>query len=364
MHNSNQIKVLFVPDWRVPNPYQKILMSALKQNGVDVVIDQYQLKWPVLFRTLSRHATSDIIHLHWLTPYVEWFTCSKSHFKSFVKLLLLFIDIFLVRLSGKKIVWTIHNRFMHEWNNLLIEKWVRKTLARYSDKVIVHCDSAFEEIKNEYGIKNPVSYSVIPHGHYIDAYQNTIDKTTARKMLGLMPDGVVFLSFGMIRSYKGIDRLLSTVKSSNKLKNVTFLIVGEPRPPEFEKEILEMASGMPNIKFFLEYIPDEKIQVYMNAADAAVFTFKDILTSGSVILAMSYGKAIIVPNRGCFKDLLDARGAIFFGDSNTLTAALEKAMVADLETMGAHNKERIAREDWNKIGFELKMLYAQILGRS
>jgi len=52
------------------------------------------------------------------------------------------------------------------------------------------------------------------------------------------------------------------------------------------------------IKVFLDFIPDNDIQIYMNAADIIVLPYLDILNSGVAILAMSFGKPVIAPRTG------------------------------------------------------------------
>src|SRR5439155_24303371 len=50
-----------------------------------------------------------------------------------------------------------------------------------------------------------------------------------------------------------------------------------------------------------------EMQVYFNAADAAVFPFLDTLTSGSAIAALGFGCPIVVPAVGCLPELLGSR---------------------------------------------------------
>ena len=49
----------------------------------------------------------------------------------------------------------------------------------------------------------------------------------------------------------------------------------------------------------LRYIPDAELQVWLRAADVVVLPFRDILTSGSAILALSFGRAVVAPALGC-----------------------------------------------------------------
>jgi len=54
----------------------------------------------------------------------------------------------------------------------------------------------------------------------------------------------------------------------------------------------------------------------MNACDVVVFPYQEILTSGAVILAMSFGRACVAPRLGCIQDVLDDKGAFIYEPSN------------------------------------------------
>jgi len=95
----------------------------------------------------------------------------------------------------------------------------------------------------------------------------------------------------------------------------------------------------------------------MNASDVCVFPFRKILTSGSVILAMSFGKAVIVPEQGCLKDLVDERGAIFLNDARSLVDCLNQAGKNDLSRMGNHNLQTIQKYDWKFVASKSVNLY-------
>jgi glycosyltransferase involved in cell wall biosynthesis len=101
----------------------------------------------------------------------------------------------------------------------------------------------------------------------------------------------------------------------------------------------------------MQYVPENEIQVYMNAADVAVFPFTDILTSGSVLLAMSFGKAIVVPRLGCITETLDIQGGFLYNpdDLDGLSMALQKIVLSDLNAMGQHNQITAEYFDWGKI---------------
>ncbi len=62
----------------------------------------------------------------------------------------------------------------------------------------------------------------------------------------------------------------------------------------------------------LETIPDDQMQVYLRAADAVVLPYRDVLSSGSAILAMTFGQPVIAPAIGCLPESLGSEGTILY----------------------------------------------------
>ncbi|HOB32769.1 MAG TPA: glycosyltransferase family 1 protein, partial [Verrucomicrobiota bacterium] len=92
-----------------------------------------------------------------------------------------------------------------------------------------------------------------------------------------------------------------------------------------------------------------------------VLPYKDVLTSGAVLLAMSFGRACIAPRLGTITDYLDDRGAFLYdandpaGLSKALQEALEKS--EQTETMGKHNLQKAEECSWNRIAQATVRLY-------
>ena len=92
-----------------------------------------------------------------------------------------------------------------------------------------------------------------------------------------------------------------------------------------------------------------------------VFPYKDILTSGAVLLAMSFGKACIAPRLGCIQDTLDDEGSFLYeaGDPKGLIDSLKQAVEvkADLTKKGEHNLKLAKQFHWKHIGELTAVVY-------
>lgn len=347
------MNVLSVPDYSQGNPYQSALASALASHNVNVHIDvdfTSRMRLFSFLRAASRLRKRDIVHIHWST----FFLLSAKPWGSIVKSCLFILGLVLLKLGGVKVVWTVHNVVNHERRHWQIELFFKKLLTSLCNRMIVHCESAKHAVIRTYGLRNS-KVAVVPHGHYIGFYKNKIGRNDARNLLKIGTKDLVFLNFGAIRPYKGIPELIEAFKKQTS-PGATLLIAGMPLPVDFGRQIEEECKEDSRIRAVLEFIANDQVQVYMSASDVVVMPFREILTSGGVLLAMSFAKAIIAPRLGCIPEILNEQGAILYdrNDQDGLHSALEKACGADLQSMGRYNFQRARQFDWNQIG---KMTY-------
>lgn len=348
---------MFLPDYTGSNPYQKNLAAALDE---EVIIGGRGEVLPLL-RTIRSREDVSVIHLHWLHPYIF----GASGLKTAAQLSLTILQLIVLGLRGVPVVWTVHNVVSHESPCPRVERWFKHVFVRFGfcSGIFVHCRAVAERLVDEYNLPGDVGQrvSVIPHGHYVDNYADEITKAEARTELGLGPDETVFLYFGQIRPHKAVPRLIETFKSVEDAE-YRLLIVGRPMDESLERTVREKGADDARIRPVLEFVPDEEIQRYMNAADAVVLPYNDITTSGSAILAMSFGKAIIIPRDGCVPELLDEDGALMYppGDEEGLRDALVEARTRDLASMGEHNGNAVRRYDWDDIAETTSRVYSRV----
>ena len=99
--------------------------------------------------------------------------------------------------------------------------------------------------------------------------------------------------------------------------------------------------------------------VLSSATLAAALKAAESAPEGSVLLAMSFGRAVIAPRRGCVTDVLDEQGGILYDadDPQGLEGALRVAMTADTEAMGRHNATDLSRFDWSRVAEATRDVY-------
>jgi len=351
------MKVIFIPDYREGNPYQKALANSLSKEDVDVKFSSAFNLFSVL--RFVKNYKPDILHIHWSHP----FLLASSRRWTILKSASFIGELLILKLFGIKIVWTIHNIVNHEAKFTSLELFFNRLVARLCNKIIVHSTSAKNEVINRYGVRESL-ITITPHGNYISWYKNVITKSQAREQLQLITKDIAFLHFGQIRPYKGVHELIDAFKKLN-YSQAKLLIAGEPFNNEVAQNILRRCEGNEDIKTFWGFIPDDEIQIYMNAADVVVLPYKDILTSGAVILAMSFGKPIIAPAIGCIPDVLDSEGNFLYNppENDGLLKAMGQVFNADLKKMGEHNFELAKQLQWDDIAKRTYGVYRECLKR-
>jgi glycosyltransferase involved in cell wall biosynthesis len=310
-------------------------------------------------KSIRNYGKPDILHIHWLDP----FFLAKSRIKTFLRSIIFIGELLIVKIIGVKIVWTVHNITSHDINFRSIELFFTKVLTRLFNRIIVHCSSAKNEVIDVYGVKKNLIV-IIPHGNYIHCYKNTISMKEARRKLHLSVDNIVFLYFGLIRPYKGIFGLINSFNKLNN-NNAKLLITGKPLNDEVANNIQMICNDNEKIKINFGFVTDDEIQTYMNAIDVVVLPYENILTSGAVILAMSFGKPIIAPSIGCIPEVLDNKGSFLYDPLQEagLLKAIKQSFNSDLKKMGEYNYKLVNKLSWDKIAKKTISAYKECLNK-
>ena len=202
---------------------------------------------------------------------------------------------------------------------------------------------------------------VLAHGSYVRQYDVDADAASAREALGLGQVGTVFAFVGAIRGYKGVGELLEAFAASGDLgQDARLLICGKPLPARIGRELEARAAADPGASSCGWSASRRRTcGAAPRAADVVVLPFRDILTSGSAILALSHGRPVVAPALGCLPETLPADAAFLYDpdDPDALTDALHRAAGADLPAMGIRARAWADGLDWGPIAAETARLY-------
>lgn len=349
-----------MPDYRPDNPYQELLAKSLKEQGVEVQFPQgYRRVFPI-FRAIKTQSQSfQVLHIHWLNPYLKGLTWLTKLTYS-IKLL---GDLLLVKGKGYKVIWTIHNALPHEAKFPWLELWTRRFVAKVVDQMIIHQACSIPEIATLYQFEAAKAV-VIPHGNYREIYQTPISPLEARQKLDLPLTGLIYLNLGMLRPYKGVDQLLDVWKNHQEtLKEDTLVIAGKAADDSYGDTLKEKANSLPNVILQNHFIEEELIHLYFSAADFVVCPFRRILTSGSIILAMSFGKPVIAPRFNTIAETLGKADTLLYDPEKEtgLADAIYQSKQADRTVLSKIVEEECDRLDWSNIGDQTGQAYQALI---
>lgn len=342
--------------WGDENPYQRLLAGALSGHGVQVRPLPASV-W--LVRAMSGAVAGDVLHLHWM----ESLHMRKGRVDSVLKTLVFLSQLWRLKRRGVRLVWTMHNAEPHEVAMPRLQAWAQRRVARWCDSVIVHCGYARRLAVERYGL-NRRRVVVVPHGHYKGVYPPGKSRQNIRAALGVPHDAFVFLFLGSLRWYKGLGELIEAF-AGVKGEDVRLVVAGKARDPLEEAKLRSAAAADRRVVCQLGFVPDEAVAGFLGGADMMVLPFRKVLTSGSMILAMSYGLPVLTRPTGCLPETAAGWGVRFFDgeDSVTLTEAMQHA-AGEAEVVrdeGRRAKERSGRWSWERVGRRTARAYGMAI---
>ena len=331
-------------------PYTECFYEALRKKGVAIADGKFSIRW------LIKEVTAiDYFHLHWPSM---WYAYRDDLRKTVHALIRMLVYLAIIRIKGKRIIWTAHNLYPHEKGgrvNAAINVAVRHALTQVATLVLVHGPAAAKIVAREFPASKR-KLLTIDHGHFVNSYRNEMPKPLARKKLGI-PDGdFVFLFIGKCRRYKNIHELIPAFRKISGA--VRLLVVGKFHEESYRREIGEIVAEQDDrITMIPKHIADDDLQMYLNASDAVVLPYSEILTSGAAMLAISYGRPVIAPNTGYLTDVINSDcGLLYEGeDPNGLLEAMMEVQNKSFD------EQRIIKHaltyDWDSIA---DIVYARI----
>jgi beta-1,4-mannosyltransferase len=354
----NSIRVMMAPAWRDHNPYLDLLAESLEKQGVSVSYPVgYQRVLP-LWRACRKEGHKIVVlHLHWYEAYVK----GDARWTQVVYGLKLVVDLMLIRASGTRIVWTMHNEVPHNTQFGTFYSRIQRVIAGIASSVIVHHAAVKERVALLLG-RSAEKLAIIPHGHYRAAYGPLVDSSVARNKLSLPTDGVIFLVFGFLWRYKGVEDLLEAwALLETDTRSATLLIVGDAESGEYKAILTRLTARMSNVILRVKFIAPEEVSFYFCASDYAVFPFRRILTSGSLSLALSYGIPVIAPSFPSIRPYVESADGFLFKplDVNSLADAI-RPLLTQRRGLRENNSNHLL-PDWSEVAKATKTVYEQCL---
>lgn len=224
-------------------------------------------------------------------------------------------------------VFICHNVLPHESSP------VDRGLARFAyaapDAFVVH--STLEEKKLE-ALAPSKPVRVHPHPSYDVFAGRPLGRERARRELKL--DGDVILFFGYVRPYKGLRYAIEALAEVRRRRPVMLVVAGEFYEPRSEYEALIDRLGLRDaVRVVDEYIPNEDVGAYFEAADLVVQPYVTATQSGISQIAFAFGKPVVATAVGGLPDIIDDGETGFLvppEDSIAIATAIERFFDGDM----------------------------------
>jgi beta-1,4-mannosyltransferase len=334
--------------------YTTMLSNSLRREGVAV----FELPLPLTVDWLIAHqGPGSALHHHW--PSFHYTMQNRAQMDSLVAL---WIDqLELATKLGFATVGTVHNLYPHVCVHKDLQHRARASLIKQSGALIVHCNYAARCVSKTFGI-SAAQIATIPHGNYTDYYGPAIPQARARRLLRLPETGFLYMYFGLIKEYKGLEFLLDSFRASAEL-NATLLIVGRAESAGEAERIAKLTQGDPRILFRPGFVPDPLVPAYFGGADVVVLPYSNVLTSGTVALAHSLGRPVIAPAIGCIPEMVPEGTGLLYDptDPSALRQCFDQILDWDSDEATRMCLQWASSLTWDRIAALTRLEYIRAL---
>ena len=231
-----------------------------------------------LIDAIAKFGKTDIYYLNWIEDVPT---------KRYGVLQTLILPFFLVacKIANKKIVWFIHNNISHSKKKFGLKKFIVGLLLRFADLILSHS----AEVK----FTIPKDKSRVFH-HPLEKF---------RPLPNLQKKKYDVLIWGSVSPYKGISEFVEHAAASASLSKYKFLIAGSFPSIDYYEEVINKKSD--NISVINKMFSEEELIELFSESKYILFTYasESVLSSAALCKSLSFGKEVIAPCRGSFKEL-------------------------------------------------------------
>lgn len=248
-----------------------------------------------------------------------------------------------------QIIALVHNMIPHEPN--ILDKILPPYFVKAMDAFIALSESVVHDIEKFDKRNCPKTFS--PHPIY-DHYGERTSREEALQQLGLNPDFHYALFFGFIRAYKGLDLLLNAFADERLRKlPIKLIVAGEFYEDEnYYQKLIDHLDIRNKIVLHTDFIPNDRVKCYFNAADIITQPYKTATQSGVTQIAFHFNKPMLVTNVGGLAEIVpDGKiGYVVEPDATEIADALYRYFETDNKSeFEANILEEKKKYEWVKL---------------
>ena len=232
------------------------------------------------------------------------------------------------KILGVRVVWTMHNLLPHD-RVFHDDIAARRMLVSRSELVFAHSRASLQALE-ALGVQ-PRRSALVTLG----PFEPTVDARAPRPP-GAGRSTLRLLFFGHVLEYKGVEDLLEAMAGIPEKVAVRLQVVGNCPDSHLRRRLQELAeSTRGRVALHLARIPEDELRDVLADCDVVVLPFRRVTTSASAILALGYGRVVILPDVAAFAEV--PREAAVFDHGSV--DGLRRAIVALARERG----ERLAQ---------------------
>lgn len=204
---------------------------------------------------------------------------------------------YLTRRTSKPVIPIIHNFSDHD-SKIKNRRWMEWTLKKGS--AFIHHNPEYSSLNFFKKRSDRVACQLHPVSK-----ASSVSNKGSREKFHIPKSSTVFLFFGLIRPYKGLDTLLDAIQLLNPNSSMAFLIAGEPWKDKnkIQNKIHELSKKY-WIHSNLNWIPEEEARYWFSACDAVVCPYIKATGSGVVAQALAYKKPVLTTKTGSLNHVI------------------------------------------------------------
>lgn len=334
------------------NPFQAQLYRQAWQNGL-APVPLHRIEELDELLALPALGIRMVLHLHWthgVLAGIEDEVAGRAAIARFLDRIDRFLE------AGGKLAWTVHNVVPHDARLHDLEAELQQAIVDRAGTVHILAAGTVSAVADWFTIP-PDKIVHVPMPSYLGVYPDFCSRAEARHRLGIAEDEVVYGLIGAIKPYKGLTALLDAFDSvtSADPRPRRLLVAGAPDRADVTRDFLERCRDHPLVTLHARRIPDDELQLFLRATDVAVLPYADVLNSGVLLLALTFGLPVIVPAEGGLAEEVapsfgrtyvaaepgSLAGAIRAADELLAPGVREEARAAALAVAAEHDPDRI-----------------------
>lgn len=207
--------------------------------------------------------------------------------------------------KGWRIVYTAHDVDGLDGTTPRLLVGANRQLFRLADAIATHSERDRAQIIRLGA--TPSRVTRVPQGTPGLFQAPTVGQAEARRKLGLDPTRPTILSFGLLKAYKGLRVLLSSlVKVRAQVPNVLLLIVGKPlgNDRDYTRTIARLGLS-DNVRWERSYVPSERVGLHFAAADVVALPYLAASNSAVLLNAYVHSRPVVATNVGGFPEMVE-----------------------------------------------------------